>query len=181
MQEILMSINPIWCFRIFEGRQKAEIRKTRPNKDEEFKVYIYCTNSICLYKAPALADVGFLLSESEPDFEKSLNCKVIGEFMCKEISSFDVLENGNIRDWNFSGAIDAGMTYDAVEELIGRGRTGYVWHISDLVTYDEPKKISEFKAEEGINLVRPPTSWRYVKTTEGNMDDNCLQDQERGG
>ena len=38
---------------------------------------------------------------------------------------------------------------------------GYGWHISDLVIYDHPRKLSEFYCHKP--LVRPPMDWCYVE------------------
>ena len=43
MKEILMSIRPQWCKKIFDGEKTIEVRKTRPLIDMPFKVYVYCT------------------------------------------------------------------------------------------------------------------------------------------
>lgn len=51
----------------------------------------------------------------------------------------------------------------------------YGWHISDLVYYDKPKELSEFKGlrktkfgYEPVEIKRPPQSWCYVEEWEEN-------------
>lgn len=85
--------------------------------------------------------------------------KVIGEFTCDQIFPINVFDNGS------------------------NGKTGYGWHISDLLIYDQPRELSEFQratdpcvfcmeriAREctdckkwGGDIKRPPQSWCYVE------------------
>ena len=60
----------------------------------------------------------------------------------------------------------------------GEWKTLYAWHISNLVIYDKPKELSEFrlydcgvKFEDGYpmptrEIKRPPQSWCYVEKLE---------------
>lgn len=48
--------------------------------------------------------------------------------------------------------------------------TGYGWHISDLLIYDQPKGLDEFTrlretkfGSEPVTIKRPPQSWCYVE------------------
>lgn len=49
MDAILMSIQPKWVKGILNGNKTEEIRKTRPNQDAPFTVYIYCTKPKRIY------------------------------------------------------------------------------------------------------------------------------------
>lgn len=62
-------------------------------------------------------------------------------------------------------------------EYLDNGVTGYGWHISELVVYDAPKKLSEFKGRKLVwrgnnhiheyeKIIRPPQSWCYVEERE---------------
>lgn len=73
------------------------------------------------------------------------------------------------------------LTIEELRKYVGCGiATFYGWHISDLVIYDEPKELSEFRkynpffegisTEEleaegvsGVRIKRPPQSWCYVE------------------
>jgi hypothetical protein len=75
------------------------------------------------------------------------------------------------------------LTYEELADYIGNGKTGYGWHISGLLIYNQPKGLSEFQratdpcvfcmeriAREctdckkfGGNIKRPPQSWCYVE------------------
>ena len=55
----------------------------------------------------------------------------------------------------------------------GYGAPLYGWHISDLVAYDEPKKMDDFTGLretkfglKPVTIKRPPQSWCYVKEVE---------------
>ena len=73
------------------------------------------------------------------------------------------------REFPFTCLTDKGMDY------LGNGGEGYGWHISDLMIYDKPRELSEFryyntsvKVENGIilpthEIKRPPQSWMYVE------------------
>lgn len=46
MNAILMSIQPKWCELIASGRKTLEVRKTKPQWQPPFKVYIYCLSHV---------------------------------------------------------------------------------------------------------------------------------------
>lgn len=130
MKSVLISIKPKWCELIVNGKKTIEVRKSRPKIDIPFKCYIYCTLP---------------------------RKKVIGEFVCEKIVPITVFDNGSIKEWNFNNLSDSCVDYEELANYIGNGRTGYGWHISELVIYDSPKELSDF------NLKRPPQSWCYVE------------------
>ena len=80
-KEVLISIQPQWCEKIASGEKTLEIRKTKPKLQTPFKCYIYCTKSKDkifwqgkLYR--------YIDDKSHNLFDKPLNGKVIGEFVC---------------------------------------------------------------------------------------------------
>ncbi len=95
MKSVLISINPKWCAKIASGEKTVEVRKTRPKLETPFKCYIYCTNS----KKDFLQSRNNALFYCENrDFigghgcglYKRLNGKVIGEFVCDEIGTYEI-------------------------------------------------------------------------------------------
>ena len=105
MKAVLMSIQPKWCELIASGKKTIEVRKTKPKFETPFKVYIYCTNN----KKQYLRKVGTYCREifitenrdvlgrtekvkavigDEGTFWENggYNGKVIGEFICNEIT-----------------------------------------------------------------------------------------------
>lgn len=175
MGSVLMSIQPKWCELIASGKKTVEVRKTRPKIETPFKCYIYQTKKTWLY------DIYSIIADWQG--------KVIGEFVCDEIETYTNYsldeQNGHIeRRENLLRC--ACMTLKEWRDYIGGYKSdfGYVWHISDLKIYDEPKELSEFKhSKEYVSKVfhslsftdwaydcpliekinRPPQSWCYVE------------------
>ena len=165
MKEILISIQPKWCEMIASGKKTVEVRKTRPKIDTPFKCYIYCTKD----------------KHGWFDFEKKerLDGKAIGEFVCDRIGE---LEAYKFRDVGFEGLnfqynpdlCDKSCLSQREIMRYGKRKKVYGWHISDLVIYDKPKELSEFKSyncgvkfENGYpipihEIKRPPQAWCYV-------------------
>lgn len=175
-QSVLMSIQPKWCELIANGKKTIEVRKTKPKLNTPFKVYIYCTKGEYLWKDK---DLVFLdgkynrIIDNMPEW--LLNGKVIGEFVC----------NGIITDKTFGHDamfnIAACLNDSEIAAYFTKNKM-YGFHISDLVIYDKPKELSEFKKPCDVeydcflcrhfdkdNLVcsnivpRPPQSWYYVE------------------
>ena len=140
---VLISIRPEWCDLIKNGIKTLEIRKSRPKLEEPFKVYIYCT-----------IGCSFLIGGKHP---LSGNGKIIGEFVCDNVTVFSVLDNGSVQDFIFNKLENSCLSYGEISRYIGINKVGYSWHISDLKIYDKPRELSEFKA------ARPPQSWCYVE------------------
>ncbi len=151
----------------------AELRKTRPKIETPFKCYIYCTKEF--YR------------KGNGYFQGKYCGKVIGEFVCDDISKFtaeftDGKTYEDIRycylneyeeeeemivvsnEWNNPNdswiCKESCLSFDDFKKYIGENFHDipfYGWHISDLKIYDEPKELSEF------GLTRPPQSWCYVE------------------
>ena len=121
--------------------------------------------------------------------DKDGNGKVIGEFVCNKIATFP--------DECYAGWLVKHSCVSAkeLERYAGDNDSLYVWHISNLVIYDEPKELSRFLAPcdedcpncefwkcDMVNqherdmdctnssyplrpLKRPPQSWCYVEVS----------------
>lgn len=162
---VIISIRPKWCELIANGKKTVEIRKTRPNAILPLKCYIYQT-----------------LPKSGDWNER--DGRVIGEFVCHNITRFDVPFPA-YWDQVDKATLDAScLTYWEAHNYLGH-RTGWAWHLSGLVIYDKPKELSEFKrwnrTEDNspcahvkvlydpcetctaCNVTRPPQSWMYVE------------------
>ena len=168
MKSVLISINPKWCELIASGKKTVEVRKTKPKIKTPFKVYIYETRAQC--DRPIMLDFGAL------DFHG--RGQVIGEFVCDCVF---IMWDGYAGNQG-----DDCLTFDEREKYL-QGKGGYGWHISNLVIYDNPKYLTEFKkinrecwyADLGLAkrdcpecknaecfMQRPPQSWCYVEETE---------------
>ena len=160
MKSVMISIQPKWVEKIASGKKTVEVRKTMPKLPTPFKCYIYCTKGH-FHKQ---------YSDSAVAWRENVLGKVIGEFVCDKI--FDIcIEISNPEDLPGYPFPCTGLTDKEILQYLGNGKTGYGWHISDLVIYDEPKPLSEFtkpygtivKAFDSPYIQRPPQSWCYVE------------------
>ncbi|MDE6504850.1 MAG: hypothetical protein K2L42_03170 [Clostridia bacterium] len=170
MKSVLISIQPKWCERIASGKKTIEVRKTAPKLKTPFKCYIYCTgNKDAQY---LVRKDGIIQNLYCYDVVKNnlgvLNCKVIGEFVCDGI--VQIFEN-------FYDLQRSCLSWEEIQAY-AKGKPLYGWHISDLVIYDKPKELGEFKkgysnetkgawaadySQYPVWLTRPPQSWCYVE------------------
>lgn len=134
MKSVLISIRPQWCEKIANGEKTIEVRKTRPKLETPFKCYVYCTKDNT-DRVPSR----IWWKADKTGFQHILNGKVIGEFVCDRfIESF--LNN------NDGWFVELGcLTATEINKYQGDNPTLYGWHISELVIYDTPKKLSEFR------------------------------------
>lgn len=134
MRSVLMSIRPKWCELIAKGQKTVEVRKTRPKLETPFKVYIYRTK-------------GFIRHLCNGKWwNMPVGGTVIGEFVCDEIREigFSPYNHGEYTCEERTYIEQTGLTFDEMFEYLGEGY-GYGWHISDLVIYEEPKNLSDFR------------------------------------
>ena len=188
MKSVLMSIAPKWCELIANGEKTIDVRKTKPKIETPFKCYIYCTKE--KYKNKYLHTSNkknrLLFWHNKGDCEivcqpentsyiaHSCFGKVIGEFVCDEISKFtaeftDGKTYEDIRYHYFDEFEDeqemivvsnewenpnnswickeSCLSFNDFKKYIGENFHDipfYTWHISDLKIYDDPKELSEF-------------------------------------
>ena len=186
----MISIQPYWVFLIIakamgweiDQHKEIEVRKTYPKAEDWNRLAkIYCSKDKKSFdKIP---------EKYRPAMKKFLG-KVIGHFVCDRIynlvqagagimfatENFDLLEPQMFRDMSC-------LTDSQLADYLGN-KDGYAWHISDLVIYDEPRELGEFKhyckkqpcqtncwkcdrydyiANVCLNAItRPPESWRYI-------------------
>ena len=146
---VLISIRPEWVKKILSGEKTLEVRKTRPNMRTPFKCYIYCTNS------------GVAMEM------RGKHGKVVGEFTCNIVTNLF----SNSRFWlNEDGVLQTCLSAAEIRKYAYGANGLYGWHISDLVVYDKPKELREFKGLRGTKfgyepdeIKRPPQSWFYVE------------------
>lgn len=158
---VLLSIKPKYCELIMSGKKTLEVRKSKPKIDVPFICYIYCT-----------------ISGDASEKMESKKGNIIGEFECDRIDAFKVFENGAVQNWNFSDLDRSCLTYDEISQYIGRGKTGYAWHISNLKIYNKPMELEsaqrcrkcqyyntcdehELSCSGEYMITQPPLSWCY--------------------
>lgn len=184
MKAVLISIQPKWCELIASGKKTVEVRKTKPKLETPFKVYIYAT------EPRSKKDLGLCLDNGKVglvyrwnyDYARKhkmpiLSGKVIGEFVCKWIRCEHEVADGLV------DVVLEKTSCVSARELVeyANGKVLYSWHISDLVIYDEPRKLREFyhactqpsgtdcaicldrAVQKCWQITRPPQSWCYVE------------------
>lgn len=180
-KSVLPSIKPKYCELIASGKKTVEVRKTKPKLDTPFKCYIYCTKDkdILFWKGKRYA---YADDRSHNLFDVCGNGKVIGEFVCNSIYPISITYSDPnntmaLREFPFTC-----LTDKEIMDYLGNGKKGYGFHISDLVIYDKPKKITKFYKPCGEHdcflcdywideeqvcaqppITRPPQSWCYVE------------------
>lgn len=160
---VLMSTRPKWCAKIAHKigqredgtliyEKSVEVRKSLPKLDVPFKVYIYCTaggdwltaiDGVVQEPNTCVLDLG------NSKFIAELNGSVIGEFVCTGITylgniSTDPWERllGDVHEQHKRLVNEKACLTE--KELLAYGGK-YGWHISDLVIYDTPRDLSEFR------------------------------------
>lgn len=157
----MISVTPKMCEKVARGDCTILVRKTRPKIETPFKCYIYQTKKF------VPVDITDGVNKHRPFLRKN-QAKVIGEFVCDGIEDFLVFENGSVQYWNFHELEKSCLTYNELSKYIGKNRKGYAWRISDVVIYDEPREIGEFKKagfmteEEWLFNLYPNTHCHYV-------------------
>ena len=181
---VMISIQPKWVELIASGKKTAEIRKTRPNLDTPFKSYIYMTRINWAF--------GFLRRLGMKDLADRLmhaTGKIIGEFVCDKIDAYD---------YEYCTHPEIGMDYDCGDNWFciddadlkkacltykefrcyAGNKDVYGWHISDLVIYDEPKKLTDFIRPSGgcCNEGKCTGCGFFDKGNGYNVEDDCFAD-----
>ncbi len=165
MKAVLLSIRPKWCELIASGKKTVEIRKTKPKIETPFKCYIYCTYGEGLIEAYDEFLPNYLIEQKvskQKTWQNCCNGKVIGEFVCDCIRREREVVDGLV------DIILEKTSCLSYRQLIkyADGRELFSWHISDLVIYEKPRPLSDFR-KSGVDRVspleRPPQSWCYVE------------------
>lgn len=168
MKAVILSIQPKWCELIASGRKTIEVRKSVPKLDTPFKCYIYCTKGT--FDITLCPD----LNAKSVKKVSAGRGNVIGEFVCDNLDEW----NTSWLCWNDflkgTTCIDNAEIMDYMNNTLNR--KFYLWHISRVKIYDNPKELGEFcKGEVQYGktiyrydspLTRPPQSWCYVEETE---------------
>ena len=178
MKAVLISIQPKWCELIAAGKKTVEIRKTKPKIDVPFKCYIYETQG--------RTETPFVDEEGHEIFKG--RGQVIGEFVCDAIFPMSIWYSSpndrlSHREYPFTC-----LTDKEIMDYLGNGVEGYGWHITDLVIYDKPRELSEFRKicqsdychtcdyavkKNGYlvdcdrSVKRPPQSYMFVEELKG--------------
>ncbi len=180
---VMQAIRPEWCEKIIRGEKTIDARKTHPDQETPFKVYIYCTiGKKTLYRSSHDGAIRLYHKAAPTAFahHQVLNGKVIGEYVCDKlvwvVSHPSIFAGHTLL---FAKPIKyACLTNEEAEHYSG-GKDVYGWHISQLKIYDQPKDLVAFckpcerqrgsdcrycKRHSGNKpILRPPQSWCYVE------------------
>ena len=197
---ILISIRPEWVAKILNGEKTIEVRKTAPKCDLPVDVYIYCTKSnkylldYEIEKDGGNFFVWDMKSHHYPfkgESDHYFNGKVVAKFTLREVENilpvdpFDCDRKIPSIDPVELEKLSCLKPTDIMSYLdFGKG---YAWHISDLVIFDKPMELGDFKYEKKrqrlgpdyhwhveksglVPVKRPPQSWQYVEVDASPAD-----------
>lgn len=175
---VMLSIRPRYCEMIAGNFKSIEVRKTRPKIETPFKCYIYETQGKT--DTPWMDEDGHMVFRGHG--------AVIGEFVCDSIFPLSFYaSDASFFDTEPPLPVPGTcLTDKEIAEYLGNGKTGYGWHISNLVIYDEPKRIFDFvrpacervfdcgagcsywcgslrRCMRNYTVLFPPQSWMYVE------------------
>ena len=143
MKAILISDHAKWCALMMNGKKTIEVRKTKAlanaiqkliDENGYADIYVYCSKSNYL---------GYISNRYVG--------KVIFKFRCYDVEVLfwdtDVIDKKlkgihYIADEDFKKTC---LTYEEYENYLDEGKDGYAIYISDLVIFDKPKELSEFR------------------------------------
>lgn len=187
---VLISIQPKWCELIASGKKTVEVRKTKPKLQTPFKCYIYCTNGKEklwvlkeIERAFTPAKIASICAAKDVGGTYQANGKVIGEFVCDRIDTYDddtihAFSHEDYSKWN-DFDLENICIHPEDFERYANDNWLYGWHISNLIIYDKPKELREFyrhdisydnsfggyfeDRDKRTPITRPPQSWCYVE------------------
>ena len=176
MKSVLISIQPKWVEKIASGEKTIEVRKSRPKLETPFKCYIYCTKDKYqhIYDLRPFTNGEISLSLTQHNKTSLVpqnywNGKVIGEFVCDRIDDLRYVPTKYYLQpagtWEEMICNSSCLSVDQIKEY-AKGKAVYGWHISDLVIYEKPKELSEFRKYSewlDIPMTRPFQSWGYIE------------------
>ena len=182
MRDVLISLKPYYYYLIGENIKKVEVRKSYPKAED------WSRNS-WFYMSRDEKSFAKIPKEFQEKYRKHFG-KVGMRFVCDRI--YDITPTSPHKydcGWNVYEE-HSRLTFDEFRNYL-REKNGYGWHITDLVVYDEPRELSEFKHEcngecertrngkrcnhleiDGIGcdclipITKAPQSWQFCVATE---------------
>ena len=170
---VLISIRPEWCFPILDLRKTLELRTVIPKLPYPYKSYIYCPiNGVTLYRSNDDGKIRIYRKKAHEAFAHHtvFNGKVIAEWICDVALGHCEMANADLAEQQGLVKREKIYEYSGFGEKEVKGL-----HISDLVIYDKPKELGEFRSwntgvvfEDGYpmpthEIKRPPQSWCYTE------------------
>ncbi len=162
---VIKSVTPKLCEKIASGECAILLSKTKPKLNAPFKCYIYCSqNQFMAHKKNG--DFWFAKRNSciQPIDSIQFSGKVIGEFICDKVETYDYDYDGV--DIDDDTLLKTKLDREEIN-IYAKGKTLYGWQISDLKIYDKTKELSEFKKagflteEQWLSDLYPNTHCHY--------------------
>lgn len=191
MKAILISIKPKYVAKILNGKKTIEIRKKFPS-DYVGWVYIYCTkdHNNLLHKNCAgiwwVEDKDFQKKNKRLGIEQQpiYNGKVVAKFTLNKVEEIKGMFDELNREYAFENEKDlldkSCLESDELGDYLkiynnnDYEKVGYAWHIDNLIPFDKPKDISEFKTTQKFryanlgftelkSLTKAPQSFMFIE------------------
>lgn len=160
---VLLSVRPKWASLIAIGDKGAEARKSKPKLETPFRCFLYCTSikSVNLDEYARIhAMTGGRIDEWQGRVFGEFTCEVIEEITKrnrKEKRTVHHIIDGDLAEKVLCMPLDELWAYSKDSDL-------YIWHISDLKVYEDPRPLSDFVCRKPLKM--PPQSWCYVEDPE---------------
>ena len=183
MRDILISLKPYYYYLIGEGIKKAEVRKSYPKAEDWSK------NS-WFYMSRDEKSFAKIPKEFQEKYRKHFG-KVGMRFVCDKIDYWQHNWKPDIMHIEDMSKLSCVSVYDLIAYSNKGNDILYALNITDLVVYDEPRELSDFKHEcngfcidtkkqikcerimvDGFScnglkpITRPPQSWQFCVATE---------------
>lgn len=164
MRAVLASLKPYYYYLVGEGIKVLEIRKNMPkSNDWDKKVFFYMSKDEKSFAT--------IPKEYQEKYRKHFG-KIGLKFVCDYIDElheyeltpqgeFYLYEKAKLELFLAQSCLSYGEICDYRKNLPYH-KPLYGCHISNLVIYDQPKRLSEF------GLTRPPQSWCYVEEVDND-------------
>lgn len=138
MKDVLQSMSPYYYYLIAEDLKPMEIRKSIP-KDPDWSgvVHVYCTKD-----KKSFARIPKEYQEKYRSHMGKVGLHYKCDLVEKIRTPYKYTEHPKMPE---SVCSKSRLSSQELVKYIGLGGTGYGWHISDIVIYDKPKELIEFK------------------------------------
>lgn len=162
MKDVLISLKPYYYYLIGEGIKEVEVRKSYPKAED------WSRNS-WFYMSRDEKSFAKIPKEFQEKYRKHFG-KVGMRFVCDRITEY---ECSSVGFGELATTCGTCLTYDEILNYCN-GNDLYGLHITDLVVYDKPRELGEFKRwvdrskgqryhEDMLYLQSAPQSWCYIE------------------
>lgn len=175
MKAIMLTIRLKWFYLTYKGIKTIEVRKSAP-KDfvgDVFEVVSKTNFEKDLMEIP----------ENEREFFRQFKGKVGLKFTLNKVEKIlEHITNTYMSYCTNSLSCDeffekSCLTIDELENYLNWNAGGYAWHISNLVIFDRPRELSEFKipcdfkcpklgccyCHKNTRLTKAPQSYQFIE------------------